>query len=79
MLLRSLCVRSLLRTVTKQGIRPSTYFPDRIVGHAMFGEPFSKPLVNLIAPLIESVIPTLPAEGHKPKLHVNKTAVVMEG
>jgi hypothetical protein len=45
----------------------------------MFGEPMSKALINLIAPLVESVIPSLPADGHKPKLHVNKTAVVMEG
>ena len=62
-----------------QGIRPSTYFPDTIVGHAMFGEPFSKKLIDLIAPLVEKVIPTLPADAPKPKLHVNKTAVVMEG
>jgi 5'-methylthioadenosine phosphorylase len=45
----------------------------------MFGEPFSKKLIDLIAPLVEKVILTLPADAPKPKLHVNKTAVVMEG
>jgi hypothetical protein len=45
----------------------------------MFGDPFSNELIKLISPLVESVIPTLPAEIPKPKLHVNKTAVVMEG
>ena len=62
-----------------QGIRPSTYFPDSIVAHAMFGDPFSNKLLKLIQPLVESVIPTLPSEGSKLKLHVQKTAVVMEG
>lgn len=62
-----------------QGIRPSTYFPDTIVAHAMFGDPFSNDLINLISPLVESVIPTLPEEVPRPKIHVNKTAVVMEG
>lgn len=62
-----------------KGIRPSTYFPDSIVAHAMFGDPFSTELIKLISPMVESVIPTLPEEVPRPKIHVNKTAVVMEG
>ena len=63
----------------QQGIRASTYFPDSIVAHAMFGDPFSKKLIDLIKPLVESVLPDLPGEGARPKVHANKTAVVMEG
>lgn len=45
----------------------------------MFGDPFSNELIKLISPMVESVIPTLPEEVPRPKIHVNKTAVVMEG
>jgi len=45
----------------------------------MFGDPFSKKLIDLIKPLVESVLPDLPGEGSRPKVHAYKTAVVMEG
>lgn len=32
-----------------KGVRPSTYFGDGIVGHAMFGEPFSTSLNEILA------------------------------
>ncbi|GAA5956727.1 hypothetical protein JCM3765_005720 [Sporobolomyces pararoseus] len=65
-----------------KGIRPSTYFDETLVGHAMFGEPFSVPLSQFILPHIKDAINSFP--GHinpadEPRLHDKKTLVVMEG
>lgn len=66
-----------------KGIRPSTFFDGEMVGHAMFGDPFSVALTNFIIPQIQSAIASFPhassnVEEH-PRLHEKKTLVVMEG
>ncbi|BGP54636.1 S-methyl-5-thioadenosine phosphorylase [Rhodotorula sphaerocarpa] len=65
-----------------KGIRKSTYFDEVMVGHAMFGEPFDVQLREFIAPLVKDAISSF--EDHVnpedlPRLHDQKTLVVMEG
>ncbi|BGP38874.1 S-methyl-5-thioadenosine phosphorylase [Rhodotorula kratochvilovae] len=65
-----------------KGIRPSTYFSETMVGHAMFGEPFDVELREFIVPLIKDAINTFPDHinpADEPRLHTKKTLVVMEG
>ncbi|GAA6064051.1 hypothetical protein JCM10212_005859 [Sporobolomyces blumeae] len=65
-----------------KGIRPSTYFDQTLVGHAMFGEPFSVPLSQFILPHIKQAINSFPEHinpSDEPRLHDKKTLVVMEG
>lgn len=53
-----------------------------MVGHAMFGDPFSLSLTAFISPLIESAIASFPAHAGSedlPRLHKQKTLIVMEG
>ncbi|KAG8964822.1 S-methyl-5-thioadenosine phosphorylase [Tulasnella sp. 408] len=60
-----------------KGIRPSSFFEGTsIVGHAMFGEPFSGQLVSLIEPLVRKELET---EAPGVQLHTGKCVVVMEG
>ncbi|KAG8947268.1 S-methyl-5-thioadenosine phosphorylase [Tulasnella sp. 424] len=60
-----------------KGIRPSSFFEGtNIVGHAMFGEPFSGQLIRLIEPLVRKELET-GAPGVQ--LHTEKCVVVMEG
>lgn len=54
-----------------KGIRPSTFFEEGVVAHAMFGDPFSHSIAAII-------------EKHAPKaldvpLHTGKTLICMEG
>ena len=53
-----------------------------MVAHAMFGDPFSLPLTAFITPLIESAIKSFESHSNPadiPKIHVEKTLIVMEG
>lgn len=55
-----------------RGLRPSTFFGDGVVAHAVFADPFHEGLANLIAKHESSL-------EFGAKLHRNKTAVCMEG
>lgn len=60
-----------------KGIREDTFFRGiGIVGHTMFGDPFSGQLTALVAPKVEKI---LQAADGSPKLHIGKTVVCMEG
>lgn len=66
-----------------KGIRPSTFFDGNMVGHAMFGDPFSDALSKFVTPHIQKAIDSF-GEKHinpqdPPRLHEGKTVVVMEG
>jgi 5'-methylthioadenosine phosphorylase len=53
-----------------------------MVGHAMFGEPFDKQLSEFIVPHIEEAINSFPDHINPrdvPRLHKERTLVVMEG
>ncbi len=66
-----------------KGIRPSTFFDGSMVGHAMFGDPFTDKLSQFVLPHIQRAIDSFgdkhinPADP--PRLHADKTVVVMEG
>lgn len=65
-----------------QGIRPSTFFDGTLVGHAMFGEPFDVQLSKFIVPHIEEAIASFPSHinpADVPRLHKERTLIVMEG
>ncbi|SCV74833.1 BQ2448_7862 [Microbotryum intermedium] len=66
-----------------KGIRPSTFFDSSLVGHAMFGEPFSVALSQFLLPHIQSAIDSFTSNVQhgdtKPRLHSEKTLIVMEG
>lgn len=53
-----------------------------MVAHAMFGEPFDVQLSHFIRPHVQAALDSF--KGHanpedKPRLHVDKTLIVMEG
>lgn len=53
-----------------------------MVGHAMFGEPFDQQLSNFIVPHIQEAIKSFPDHLDPediPRLHKDRTLVVMEG
>ncbi|KAG1336174.1 hypothetical protein G6F62_006346 [Rhizopus arrhizus] len=55
-----------------KGLRPSTYFGEGLVAHAVFADPFHAGLADLIAKHEKSL-------EFGAKLHRNKTAICMEG
>ncbi|KAI8621774.1 nucleoside phosphorylase domain-containing protein [Chytriomyces sp. MP71] len=55
-----------------KGIRPSTFFDNGVVAHAMFADPFDTSLAALIADVAQTACPGV-------KFHTNKTLVCMEG
>ncbi|KAI9496488.1 nucleoside phosphorylase domain-containing protein [Zychaea mexicana] len=55
-----------------RGLRPSTYFGDGVVAHAMFADPFHEGIADLVHK--QSHVLEFGA-----KIHRNKTAVCMEG
>lgn len=66
-----------------KGIRPSTFFDGSMVGHAMFGDPFTTGLSGFVVPHVRAAIESF-GERHinpsdPPRLHEGKTVVVMEG
>lgn len=66
-----------------RGVRPSTYFGEGFVGHAMFGEPFDLKLNNFVSSFAHIMEGEF--EGEPSKLHTKKasgkdlTVVCMEG
>lgn len=65
-----------------KGIRHSTFFDGSAVGHAMFGHPFDTQLSAFILPHIKSAIESFDNHVNPedlPRLHRDKTLVVMEG
>lgn len=53
-----------------------------MVGHTMFGDPFDKQLSDFLVPHIESAIKSFPSHINPddvPRLHKDRTLVVMEG
>jgi len=56
-----------------KGIRPSTFFEDGVVAHAMFADPFFKGIADIVFAQKDSL------EGDGVKLHRGKTLVCMEG
>ncbi|KAI5480568.1 5'-methylthioadenosine phosphorylase [Pseudohyphozyma bogoriensis] len=67
-----------------KGVRPSSFFDGNCVAHAMFGDPFDVQLTDFIVPHVKAAIDSFCADsGVKgeatPRLHSNKTVVVMEG
>lgn len=61
-----------------KGIRPSTYFDEGVVGHAMFGDPFDDALIKRLAPLVEEALAP-PEIGNGVSVHPEKCVVCMEG
>ncbi|KAM0790507.1 hypothetical protein ACM66B_003380 [Microbotryomycetes sp. NB124-2] len=65
-----------------KGIRPSTFFDGSMVGHAMFGDPFDTQLSQFIVPHVQAAIDSFKDHinpGDVPRLHQDKTLIVMEG
>ncbi|ORX36666.1 glutamate biosynthesis-related protein [Kockovaella imperatae] len=61
-----------------KGIRQETYFRGiGVVGHTMFGDPFSTQLNEFVSPRVEKILSEI--QGGPVKLHQNKTVVCMEG
>ncbi|EJT99006.1 multicopy enhancer of UAS2 [Dacryopinax primogenitus] len=61
-----------------KGIRPSTYFDEGVVGHAMFGNPFDDALIKDLVPLVKEAL--APHEvGNGAQVHTEKCVVCMEG
>ncbi|KAK4045989.1 S-methyl-5-thioadenosine phosphorylase [Microbotryomycetes sp. JL201] len=61
---------------------PSTFFDGSMVGHAMFGDPFDTQLSQFIVPHVESAIDSFKDHinpSDVPRLHQEKTLIVMEG
>ncbi|KAF8509632.1 Methylthioadenosine phosphorylase [Gautieria morchelliformis] len=59
-----------------KGVRPCTFFDDAagVVAHATFGDPFSRKLVEFLAPRVKAAL-----DGRGVGLHLGKTVVCMEG
>ncbi|KAJ3285408.1 hypothetical protein HDU79_007354 [Rhizoclosmatium sp. JEL0117] len=55
-----------------KGVRPSTFFENGVVAHAMFADPFDTSLAALIADVAKTACPSV-------KFHTDKTLVCMEG
>ncbi|KAI8143959.1 nucleoside phosphorylase domain-containing protein [Fennellomyces sp. T-0311] len=55
-----------------RGLRPSTYFGEGVVAHAMFADPFHEGIADLVYKQSHVL-------GFDAKIHRNKTAVCMEG
>ncbi|KAK4046564.1 S-methyl-5-thioadenosine phosphorylase [Microbotryomycetes sp. JL221] len=65
-----------------KGIRPSTFFDGSMVGHAMFGDPFDTQLSQFIIPHVQNAIDSFSNHINPtdlPRLHEDKTLIVMEG
>lgn len=60
-----------------KGIRPASFFEGtKIVGHAMFGDPFDDPLRAVLHTLVKAA---LDKTGRDVRLHTDRTVVCMEG
>lgn len=55
-----------------KGVRPSTFFEDGVVAHAMFADPFFKGVADIVYAQKDQLVGGV-------KLHRNKTLVCMEG
>ncbi|KAG8687102.1 S-methyl-5-thioadenosine phosphorylase [Ceratobasidium sp. 395] len=63
-----------------KGVRPASFFEGTsVVAHAMFGDPFDTQLTELLGPMVEKALATLPASTSTPSLHTSKCVVCMEG